>query len=111
MIPGGFGIGHYFVGETSKGNLFLLSQGGLVVGSMLLWMSCPHGRSDVVFDPKCEGINKSILDGAAVAFVGLGLYQIFDVWWNGKTYLRKDSEPQGSIEIGPAPGFSITYRF
>lgn len=111
LIPGGYGLGHYMVGETKKGNIFLLSQGGLVAGGLLIWLSCPSGRHDVFLDPRCVGTQQNVLNGIGAVFAGLWFYQIYDVWWNGKDYLRKNAEAKVSVGIGPAPGISISYRF
>ncbi len=109
ISPGGFGIGHYIEGESSKGTTYLLTQGGIILGTMLLWMSCPR---DGFINHKCEGNTKDIIASAQYPFLGIWIWQIVDIWWNGKSYLQNDSKIKSAVLFDPSTSkVFISFQF
>jgi hypothetical protein len=107
-IPGGFGVGHYIVGERKMGTIFLVSQLAVAGITTMVWASCP---SEGFFSHNCNGLSKDVISFMKYPFLGIWAWQIFDIWANGKSYLKKGD--QGiSVSLDPiSANLLVRYSF
>lgn len=107
-VPGGFGVGHYIVGENKLGSTFLVSQLAVVGATLLIWTSCPKDGS---LSHDCDGQSENAISFMKYPFLGIWAWQIFDIWFHGKSYLQKSGK-NISISVDPLnSNLLVRYNF
>jgi hypothetical protein len=103
----GFGLGHAAQSRTdsSKMKFFMVSEAGVIGGSLLALVAftsneCTQGGSE---ESKClssrQNLQNNILTAGAFAFVGLRLWEIYDLW--SYPYTTDKKSPQVALYIYP----------
>lgn len=103
----GFGLGHAVQArpDSNKMKFFMISEAGVVGGSLFLLIAltsneCTQGGSE---EDECLSSRRNrqdnILTAGVLSFVGLRLWEIYDLW--SYPYTTDKKSPQAALYIHP----------